>query len=264
MRFRHIDRVDQGAFGSGMSLFDRTRSALATAVRGAAGRSVVSTGNRPERRLVLYEMENCPFSRKAREALSMLGLDAEIRPCPEHDRHHRPDLTRLIGDEQIPVLLDPNTGSTIKDSDRIVSYLFSTYGDGRKPPLRLRAGKLTTLSSKLASKIRADRGTQFEPARRPQQPLELWGYEASPETRLIREELSRFALPYVARNVARGSAKLKELERSTKIPMLVDPNTGAKLDGASQARRYLARTYGLEQSKTHSSLPPRPAMAARG
>jgi glutathione S-transferase len=223
---------------------------------------VLAAGNRPERRLVLYEMENCPFSRKAREALSMLGLDAEIRPCPERDRHHRPDLTRLVGDEQIPVLLDPNTGSTIKDSDRIVSYLFSTYGDGRKPPLRLRAGKLTTLSSKLASAIRSDRGTKAEPARRPQQPLELWGYEASPETRLIREELSRFALPYVSRNAARGSEKLKQLDRSAKIPILVDPNTGAKLDGATDARRYLARIYGFEQAEARSILPPRPEVSA--
>ncbi len=243
-----------------MHVIDQLGSALATAVRGGSGSSVLAAGQRPERRLVLYEMENCPFSRKAREALAMLGLDAEIRPCPAKDRHHRPDLCRLVGEEQLPVLLDPNTGSTVTDSDRIVKYLFESYGNGRVPPLRLRAGKLTDWSSKLASKIRGDRGTEAEPARRPKEPLELWGFEASPETRLIREQLCRYSLPYVSRNLARGSENRKHL--ATKIPTLVDPNTGAKLEGATEARKYLGRIYGLEQARSRTPLPPRPELHA--
>lgn len=240
-----------------MALIDRVTSAMATAVRAASGSRVLASGVRPQRRLVLYEMENCPYSRKAREALAMLDLDAEIRPCPEHDRHHRPDLVRLIGKEQIPLLLDPNTGSTIKDSDRIVEYLFETYGDGQKPPVALRGGKLGDMSSKLASKIRGAGSTEAERARRPRAPLELWGFEASPETRLVREELCRFALPYISHSMARGSSNPPS-ERNAKIPMLLDPNTGAKLQGANEASRYLARTYGLEKAEARSSLPPRP------
>lgn len=197
--------------------------------------------------MVLYEMENCPFSRKAREALSMLDLDAEVRPCPEGDRHHRPLLERLTGKEQIPVLLDPNTGSTIQESDKIVQYLFDTYGQGKKPPLRLRAGKLTDWSSRLASKIRGDRGKEAAPARRPQEPLELWGYEALAEARLIREELCRHSLPYIAHNAARGSQKRDSAPG--KLPVLVDPNTGARLEGASAARRYIKTTYGGESER---------------
>lgn len=238
-----------------MSAFDRAGSVLATLVRGGSGSRVVARGEHPRRRLVLYEMENCPLSRKAREALSMLDLDVEIRPCPERDRHHRPDLLRLTREEKVPVLIDPNTGSTVKESDRIVAYLFSTYGNGRKPPLRLRAGKLSDWTSRLASRIRGNRGNEAEPGRRPREPLELWGYEASPDTRLVREELSRYSLPYILHNAARGSPKRKTAPG--KLPVLIDPNTGAQLDGASAARRYLARTYG-QDGQARAMMPPRP------
>src|SRR5690606_1668824 len=126
----------------------------------------------------------------------MLDLDAEIRPCPENDRHHRPDLVRLIGKEQVPLLLDPNTGSTISDSEKIIDYLFDTYGsDVEKPPISLRSTTLSTSTSKVASFIRGSRGTEAAAARRPTEPLELWGFEASPETRPVRAELCRYALP---------------------------------------------------------------------
>jgi glutathione S-transferase len=241
-----------------MAVLDRLTSVLASWVRLGSGGRVIASSTAPAQRLVLYEMENCPHSRKAREAIAMLGLDVEIRPCPRNDRHHRPDLVRLIGEERVPMLLDPNTGSTLKDSDRIVHYLFDTYGNGVRPPLALRGGKLGDASSKLASMLRRDRGLEASPARRPRHVLELWGYEASPETRRVREELSRFALPYVARNVAHGSGRKRALERRRQLPLLIDPNTDARLEGAVEAKRYLARVYGLEGDGAPISVPPRP------
>jgi glutathione S-transferase len=243
----------------GMAPLDRFTSMLASVVRFGSGRRVIGSRQAPDKRLILYEMENCPYSRKVREALTLLGLDVEIRPCPEGDRHHRPDLVRLTGKEQLPLLLDPNTGSTLHDSDRIVQYLFDTYGEGARPPMTIRGGRIGNLSSRLASKIRRDRGTEAAPARRPRQPLELWGFEGSPETRRVREELSRFALPYVARNAARGSGIKRKLERRRDIPLLIDPNTDARREGADAARQYLAETYGLEEPESQRMPVPRPA-----
>mgnify|MGYP002038606534 CR=1 FL=1 len=53
-------------------------SVLATLARGGSGLAVGALGNRPEKTLILYDFEGCPFCRKVREALSILDLEAEI------------------------------------------------------------------------------------------------------------------------------------------------------------------------------------------
>lgn len=224
-------------------------SVLATLARGGAGAFVAPLGARPERRLTLFEMEGCPFSRKAREALSMLDIDVDVRPCPEGADHHRRMVKELIGEEKVPVLVDPNTGRTVDESDEIVEYLFATYGDGRVP-WQLRLGPVTERSSALASKLRNDPGKKARPARFPEQPLELWSYEGSPYCRLVRETLSRYALPYVLHNVARNSPSREAfVARSGKmqVPFLHDPNTNLDLFETEQIREYLTETYGLDR-----------------
>lgn len=222
-------------------------SVLATVARGGAGTYVVRLGARPEQRLTLFEMEGCPFSRKAREALSMLDIDVDVRPCPKGANHHRSLVQELTGEEEVPVLVDPNTGQTIDESDEIVEYLFDHYGDGRVP-WQLRLGKLTQKSSDIASKLRGDPGKTAKPARIPEQTLELWSYEGSPYCRLVRETLSSYALPYVLHNVARfGEAREQLVERTGRmqVPFLHDPNTGAELFESERIKSYLATTYGL-------------------
>jgi len=176
----------------------------------------------------------------------MLDIDADIRPCPEGASDHRAELTRIGGKEQIPLLLDPNTMAVVYDSDKIVDYLYEHYGSG-KPPLSLRARPLATLSSRLASYLRGGRSAaQLEPASRPELPLELWAYEASPESRLVRETLDRYAMPYVLHNAARGSEKTRELERldpKAQVPHLVDPNRGVSISGAGNINAYLRDCY---------------------
>ena len=99
---------------------DVTTSVAVTLIRGASGARVGKTGDRPKQLLELYEFEGCPFCRKVREALSILDLDAMIRPCPKGAPGYRKELGRRAGKEQFPYLVDPNTGTEMYESDDIV------------------------------------------------------------------------------------------------------------------------------------------------
>jgi glutathione S-transferase len=180
-----------------------------------------------------------------REALSALDLEAVVYPCPKGGPHFRKEATRRGGKAQFPFLVDPNTGRELYESDDIIAYLFAEYGDG-SPPLPLRLGPLTDLSSFAASAARPGIGGRYVPARQPKKPLELWSFEASPFCRLVRERLSSLELPYVLHNVAKGSpSRAAFVKRSGKmmVPYLVDPNTGTEMFESADIVAYLDRTY---------------------
>lgn len=212
-------------------------SIAASTVRGWSGARVGPLGARPARPLVLFEKEPCPYSRLVREALSILDLDAEMRPCPEGELAHRAELKTRGGQEQIPFLIDPNTGEHLYESPRIVRYLFATYGDGRAP--RALTSTTALRRSRLASSIRRHAGDHKVPARRPRAALELYGNEAEPHTRLVREQLSTLALPWTSRARARGSRR----RRVEPLPLLRDPNTGRTLAQSDLICAYLNATY---------------------
>jgi glutathione S-transferase len=224
---------------------DVATSLAATLARAGVGSRVAALGPRPEKPLELYEFEACPFCRKAREALTLLDLDALVLPCPKRGPRFREEVKRRGGKYQFPYLVDPNTGKEMYESDEIVAYLFERYGTGR-PPMLLASGALTNLSAGIASALRPGFGTRYRPARAPELPLELWSYEASPFCRIVRECLSSLELPYRLHNVAKGSPKRAAFaERSGKmmVPWLVDPNTGASMFESADIVRYLERTY---------------------
>jgi glutathione S-transferase len=226
---------------------DVTTSAITTLGRLGTGASVGALGPRPAQPLELYEFEACPFCRKVREALSILDLDAMIYPCPKGGSRFRDEVRRRGGKALFPYLVDPNTGQEMYESDDIVRHLFATYGDGSVPWL-LALGPLTLAGSGLASGWRLGRGERYRRARAPERPLELWSFEASPFSRLVREELCSLELPYLLHNVARGSAKRDAfVARSGKmmVPYLVDPNTGAAMFESADIVRYLRETYAL-------------------
>eukprot|EP00878_Enallax_costatus_P025356 GHUV01027127.1.p1 GENE.GHUV01027127.1~~GHUV01027127.1.p1 ORF type:complete len:147 (+),score=33.12 GHUV01027127.1:737-1177(+) len=81
------------------------------------------------------------------------------------------------------------------ESDAIIKYLFTEYGDGQVP-LALRLGFATTLTCGLALAPRAGAGTRASPSKQPAEPLVLWGYELSPFVVLVKEKLSELELPY--------------------------------------------------------------------
>jgi len=222
-------------------------SYLASGFRAAAGMYTGKLGPRPEQRLELYEFEACPFCRKVREALSVLDLEALVLPCPRGGTRFRPKVREMGGKTMFPYLVDPNADLRTYESDDIIEHLFRSYG-AQKPPVGLRLGPLTTLSSSLASSARGPRGLRARPSRAPAEPLELWSFEASPYCRLAREVLCELEIPYVLHNVAKNSPSREAfVARSGKmmVPYLADPNTGAELHESADIVLYLEQTYAL-------------------
>jgi glutathione S-transferase len=224
---------------------DVATSLAASLARMGGGLQVAPLGRRPKKRLELYEFEACPYCRKVREALSALDLEATIYPCPKDGPRFRPEVKRRGGKTLFPFLVDPNTGKEMYESDDIVAYLFAHYGGGRVP-LPLRLGPLTDLTSMVASAWRPAFGARYQPAKHPEQPLELYSFEASPYCRIVRERLCALEIPYVLHNVAKGSpSRAAFVKRSGKmmVPYLVDPNTGTEMFESADIVRYLDRTY---------------------
>ena len=221
----------------------------ATLARLGSGAQIGPLGDRPAKTLELYEFEACPFCRKVREALSILDLDADVFPCPKDGPRFRPEVIRRGGKAQFPWLVDPNTAVEMYESDAIVRYLFERYGDGRVP-LWLALGPLTDVSAQLASVWRLGNGRVYPPALAPEQPLELWSFEASPFCRIAREKLCTLELPYRLHNVAKGSPKRPEFERRSgkmMVPYLVDPNTGKEMFESADIVHYLDETYAVRR-----------------
>jgi glutathione S-transferase len=224
---------------------DVLTSALATALRIPSGYAIGALGKRPEKPLELYEFEACPYCRKVREALSMLDLEAMVYPCPKGGTRFREHVKERGGKLQFPYFADPNTGTAMYESDDIIAYLYHKYGKG-SPPLALRLGPLTTISSSLASAMRPVQGLRREPSRAPKKPLELWSFEASPFCRLVRETLCSLELPYLLHNVAKNSpGRAAFVKRSGKmmVPYLADPNTGKEMFESADIVAYLKKTY---------------------
>jgi glutathione S-transferase len=224
---------------------DVASSVAATLARAGAGGAVGALGPRPSLPLELYEFEGCPYCRKVREALSILDLDALVRPCPKNGPRFREEVRRRGGKTQFPYLVDPNTRKEMYESDDIVNHLFATYGDGGLP-WTLAGGPLTDVGAMLAGLWRPGSGTYYEPSRPPALPLELYSFEASPFSRLVREKLCTLEIPYWLRNVARGSPKREAfVARSGKmqVPWLSDPNTGRELFESADIVAYLDRHY---------------------
>jgi glutathione S-transferase len=86
--------------------------------------------------LTLYRLQACPFCERVVRLLSEYDLDYRSRFVePMHSE--RNVVKRESGKRTVPALVDENTGATLTESANIVSYLETTYGEGR---LRTDAG----------------------------------------------------------------------------------------------------------------------------
>ena len=242
-------------------------SLLSTLVRAGNGIQSTPAVVKPKKMLQLYDIENCPYCRLVREALTELDLDAEIYPCPKQGERFRPELEARGGKAQFPYLVDPNTGTEMYESLDIVAYLFETYGQ-RQLPLKWRAGRLQTLGSMLASAPRVSQGMQARPGVEPEYLLELYSFESSPYARPVRELLCEMEIPYVLRNCGRTQLQewilpplrkalnitptselanrvaLQDMEGRVSIPYLYDPNSETGLFESEDIVQYLRDTYG--------------------
>ncbi len=224
---------------------DVATSLFTSTLRAGAGMIAAPSARPPSRTLELFDMEGCPYCRAAREALSTLDLDAMVYPCPKGGERFRPEVVRRGGKARFPYLHDPNTDLSLYESAEIVRYLAHEYGGA--VPTWTRLGRLGIATSMLASGARPSRGLRARPSRRPERPLELWSFEASPYCRLVREVLCELELPYLLHNVARGSrGRAAFVARSGKmmVPYLADPNTGRELFESAEIVRYLEESYG--------------------
>ena len=112
------------------------------------------------------------------------------------------------------------------------------------------AGDHGWLTAALAGAPRPGFGAFYRASQRPEQPLELYSYEASPFCRIVREELCELEIPYVLHNVARGSAQREAFEaRSGKmmVPYLIDPNTGVEMFESAEIVAYLEERYAVPE-----------------
>ena len=226
----------------------------------------------PEKALKLYEYEGSPFCRRVREVLTLLNLDVEIYPCPHGGTRFRPEVLALGGKTQFPFLVDENTGEHLYESKDIIAHLFKHYSaEGvvplryqYYPPLPLLAG-VGTLINGLYGGVAA--GSNKKVAK-PEKLLELWSFEASPFSRVVRGRLAELELPYILHNVAKecwqdqgpatmrlkpgpyvplkGGKREQIIKRLGKIqvPYLEDPNTGIKMFESEKITQYLKEQYG--------------------
>lgn len=245
---------------------DIATSSLGTLVRGGTGaliegyRPSMTGGSfseasstlpttRPKYALRVFEFEACPFCKKVREAICMLDLDAIMFPCPKGSTTYRPYVQQTGGKSQFPYLEDPNTGFASYESGDIIEYLYKTYGpQAAAPPFAL-TNPVSTVSAGLAATFRWGKGTTRETTVVPaEKPLELYGYEPSPFSKVVREKFVELELAYILRTTPRGSPtreKLSEVTGGTfQVPYLIDHNTGVKMFESADIVDYLEKTYG--------------------
>jgi hypothetical protein len=105
-------------------------------------------------------------------------------------------------------MIDPNNGSEMFESDKIIRYLFKVYGATGEVPQVLQ-GSWVPVTAGLGvslARLGAGGGYQLSNARTlAKVPLELWAYEGSPFCKLVREKLCSLELEHTVIYTPRGS-----------------------------------------------------------
>jgi hypothetical protein len=242
---------------------DLLGSLLASTLRGWRGTQIVRTAPAPKRPLVVFDRENDPHCRLLRELLTELRLDALVQPCPVGGTRFA---RKLPDGAALPFLVDRDRKAQASGLQACLAHVLTHYGDAGW--LRAPLGSLPMrLTSQLASAVRGDAGVRARPSRAPRKPLELYSFESSPYSRLVRERLCELELPWILRSFGKeqladwgppnrrltlapwtpkaGGLRAKMLAATGKaqVPFLVDPNTGEALFESRRILGYLDRTY---------------------
>lgn len=222
---------------------------------------ILETAPRPEQPLVLYEYESSPFCRKVREFAQLLDITVEMRPCPGARAGFAGELKARTGKMTVPYLVDPNTGTEMFESEDIMDYMLKTYGPDPstfdpKATWTFR-GDFPAITGTFAALARGMPSGQRQANARPDNEqmltLQLWGYEASPFCRPIREKLCALCLPHQIIPCSRGSRNRDLLIAKTgkqfQVPFLVDPNTGIDMFESPEILEYLDAVYTVPRSQ---------------
>ena len=254
-----------------------TQAFSSTVLRGAKGMMGTAKPMQPEQALIIYEMEGCPYCRRVREVMTHLNLDYESRPAPHKGMVYRDELKQLSGATQVPYLIDKNNDVQMPESQDIIDYLFEHYSKKGSTPKQFQTpskidvalNKLTTAASMLRG-LNATHPEKNNARGKPDELLHLYGFEASPFCRLVRERLCELEVAYINHNVAReqlqdiGGLGLRlnvgkyqpvkggkrerimqqVMDSKMQVPYLLDPNTGAQMFESADILAYLDKTYG--------------------
>lgn len=248
--------------------------ALASSLlEGGRGMQGTAFPQQPEKPLQLYEFEGSPFCRRVREVLTLLNLDYEVYPCPKGGQKYRKIVQEKGGKQQFPFLVDENSGVALYESQDIIHYLFQHYGKTGKTPQKFAHYPQLPVVALAGTLVNGARGIWINKKiidrAAPAELLELWGFEASPFTRVVRATLAELELPFIYHNVAKerwqdmGPAVLRfkpgkyqalaggkrekvmnVMGRDIQVPYLVDPNTGVKMFESAAIVKYLNKYYG--------------------
>lgn len=79
--------------------------------------------------ITFYRLQGCPFCERVTRVLEELDLEYHSRFVePLHSK--RNVVKRVAGVRTVPVIVDERTGVTMAESENIVEYLETAYGDG--------------------------------------------------------------------------------------------------------------------------------------
>lgn len=220
------------------------RSLLASSARAWRGTQAIRPARAPRKLLVVFDRESDPDCRLLRELLTELHLDALIQPCPIGGRRF---VRKLPQGASLPHLVDPDLGINVSGLQDCLKHLLEHYADASWAATIL--GSLPMrLSSRLASRLRGKLGEHAQPSRAARKPLQLYSFESSPFSRLVRERLCELELPWVLRSFGKeqladwgppnlrftlkpwapkpGGHRERMLEETgqAQVPYLIDPN----------------------------------------
>ena len=239
------------------------RSLLASTARGWRGTQIVRAAKAPKRMLIVFDRENDPDCRLLREVLTELQLDALVQPCPVGGRRFA---RKLPHGARLPHLLDRDADVEADGLRACMQHVLERYAEAGWSRALLDNLPMRA-SSKLASKLRGEAGEHVHPSRAPRKPLELYSFESSPYSRLVRERLCELELPWILRSFGKeqladwgppnlrltakpwkpkpGGLREKMLADTGKaqVPYLIDPNSGVELFESMHILEYLDERY---------------------
>jgi glutathione S-transferase len=143
---RYLNEHYGGGRSKGPGLMAKPSNIIASVFRPGAG-TRAEASKEPQELLTLYSFEPSPFARLVRERLTELEIPYVVHQMPRDKwgdvgpsgnrlggadweptpGSRRAEMVEKFGKAQVPFLIDPNTGTEMFESSKIVRYLEETY-----------------------------------------------------------------------------------------------------------------------------------------